>query len=86
VLLDLKDLQNKDEVIVAWPEGEKLKLSREVSFSQLRMRIRGKTDWFEVSGDLQVDEERVLDLRRLLDLVKSTETRFIPLERVNSLL
>ncbi len=80
VLLDLKALQEKGEVSVEWPEGEKLKVTREMSLDQLRMKIRGKTDWFEVSGGLQVDDNLVLDMKRLLELIKTSDTRFIPLE------
>lgn len=79
VLLDLKSLQEKGEVVVEWPEGEKLRVSAEASFSQLRMQIQSKMDWFEVSGQLRVDDNLVLDMKQLLDLVRATGSRFIPL-------
>ena len=79
LLLDLKALQESGGVILEWPEGEKLQVVREASFDQLQMQIRGKTDWFEVSGQLQVDDELVLDMRQLLDLLQSAESRFVPL-------
>ena len=80
VLLDLKTLQENGQVVVEWPEGEKLKVTREIPIHSLQMKIRGKADWFEVSGQLQVDDHLVLDMKRLLELVKTTNTRFIPLE------
>ncbi|MHC1725186.1 MAG: SNF2-related protein [Syntrophobacteraceae bacterium] len=80
VLLDLRTLQQKGQVFVEWPEGEKLKVTREVGFDQFRMKIRGKTDWFEVSGGLTVDDDLVLDMKRLLELLNTTNNRFIPLE------
>ncbi|MEN6439763.1 MAG: SNF2-related protein, partial [Syntrophobacter sp.] len=80
VLLDLRTLQRESRVFVEWPEGEKLKLTRELGFDQFRMRIRGKTDWFEVSGGLTVDDNLVLDMKRLLELLHTTDKRFIPLE------
>ncbi len=80
VLLDLRALQQEGQVFVEWPEGEKLKVTREVSFDQFRMKIRGKTDWFEVSGGLTVDDNLVLDMKRLLELLNTTNNRFIPLE------
>ena len=79
LLLDMKPLQDRGEVILAWPEGERLKVSREVSFDSLRLRIRSRTDWFEVGGELQVDDHLVLDMNRLLDLIESDSTRFLPL-------
>lgn len=79
VLLELKTLQEKGEIAVEWPEGEKLRVTREVPIDRFRMKIRGKTDWFELSGGLAVDDSLVLDMKRLLDLLKTTPTRFIPL-------
>ncbi|HYA41970.1 MAG TPA: DEAD/DEAH box helicase [Syntrophobacteraceae bacterium] len=80
VLLDLKALQEKGQVVVEWPEGEKLRVTREIPIDRLRMNIRGKTDWFEINGELAVDGNLVLDMKRLLDLIGTTPTRFIPLE------
>ena len=79
MLIDMKPLQERGDLVVEWPEGEKLKLLRVVSFDQLRMQIRGKTNWFEVSGQLQVDDHLVLDMRELLDLMQTTNSRFVPL-------
>jgi len=79
LLLDIKPLQDKGEVVLAWPEGERLNVSREVSFSGLRLRIRSRTDWFEIGGELRVDDRLVLDMKRLLELIESDTTRFLPL-------
>lgn len=79
VLVDLKNLQEKGEVVVDWPEGEKLKITREVSFDKLRMSIQGRSNWFEVSGELRVDDNLVFDMKRLLDLLRESGSRFIPL-------
>jgi superfamily II DNA or RNA helicase len=80
MLLDLKAVQEKGQVIVEWPEGEKLRVTSEVGFEQFHMKIRGKTDWFEVSGGLKVDDGLVLDMKRLFELINTTNKRFIPLE------
>lgn len=80
VLLDLKALQERGQVVVEWPEGEKLRVTREISIDRFRLKIRSKTDWFEVSGALKVDDTVVLDMKRLLDLLDKANTRFIPLE------
>lgn len=79
VLSELKTLQDNNQVVMEWPEGEKLKVTREISFDHFRMGIRTGTDWFEVDGVLAVDKDLVLDISKLLDLVRETEHRFIPL-------
>lgn len=79
ILLDLKPLQDKGELILAWPEGERLKVYREVSFDGLHMNINRKTDWFEISGELHVDRDLVIDMQRLLELMDENKQRFIPI-------
>jgi len=79
VLSELKTLQNNNQVVMEWPEGEKLKVTQEISFDHFKMGIRTGTDWFEVNGTLAVDEDLALDMSKLLDLVRESENRFIPL-------
>ncbi len=79
LLFDLKALQELGQVIVAWPEGEKLKVSREIGFNRLQLRIHSRADWFGVDGGIRVDDERVMDMKQLLDLLPGARGRFIPL-------
>ena len=79
VLSELKTLQDSNQVVMEWPEGEKLKVIPEISFDHFKMSIRSGADWFEVDGTLAVDEELTLDISKLLDLVRESEHRFIPL-------
>ena len=79
VLVELKALQDNHQVIMEWPKGETLRVTRQISFDRLRMNIRTGTDWFEVDGLLDLDENLVLDMTKLLDLVRETEYRFVPL-------
>jgi len=57
-------------------KGKKLRVTREVSFDRLRLRIRSKADWFEVGGELQVDDHLVLDMKRLLELIDAEAPGF----------
>jgi superfamily II DNA or RNA helicase len=79
VLLDLKSLQEEEKALVEWPEGERLRVTREVSFQHLRMRIRSRVDWFEMTGELQLDDDQVMDMKQLIELMQNSPSRFIPL-------
>jgi len=79
VLFDLKTLQDTNGVKVEWPEGEKLRITHQASFEQLYLKIRGTTNWFEAKGQLKLNDDLVLDMRKLLDLVGKSKSRFIPL-------
>jgi len=80
--LELVDsLQRLDpaRVVVAWPEGERFRVLQRSKEPALRLSIRSERDWFAVDGELAIDEQRVLDLRSLLEALKSARGRFIEL-------
>ena len=79
VLVELREPLERGEVLVAWPEGEKLRLGRSVSAADLSLRLGGGDRWFTVEGELRVDDERVLGMQQLLELVQATPHRFLPL-------
>ena len=78
LLLELKELEG--EAVVFWPEGERLRVSRQVASSRLSLSIKQAKDWFAVSGELTVDDGLVLDMRQLVELAGLSKGRFLPLE------
>ncbi|MEL4897540.1 DEAD/DEAH box helicase [Crocosphaera sp. Alani8] len=77
LLLQLQDLEG--QVIIEWPEGETLKVTKPAGFSHLHLNLNSQQDWFEVSGQLQLDESLVFDLQQLLTLLEQSPGRFLPL-------
>ena len=77
----LTELQEVDpgKVLVAWPEGESFKVSKKVESTSMRLSIKRDKDWFAAAGDVQIDEERIVDLRALLDMLRSSHGRFVEL-------
>ncbi len=75
VLLELEAV--KDRICLEWPEGEKLKIAHRVSPEQLSIRIQRRQDWFALSGKLQLDESRVMDLKQLLEMVEASPGKFV---------
>lgn len=66
-------------IIVEWPQGRKLSVSRPISFAQLHLQVRQSRNWFEMTGSLELEPSLTLDMRRLLDLAEKSPGRFIPL-------
>jgi len=77
----LAQLQELDpaRVLLAWPEGESFRVSKRVDSTSVRLTIKRDKDWFAASGEVQVDEGKVLDLRHLLDALKGSKGRFVAL-------
>ncbi len=70
LMLELDPLVREKKVIVEWPKGQVLKLAgTRHDFGDLSMRVARKADWFEVSGEMKVDEDTVLELSHLLTLL-----------------
>lgn len=68
-----------DKVTLAWPEGEKLRITQQVSGNNLSLKIKQSGEWFDIDGKLHVDENLVLTLRQLLDLSQTAKGRFVQL-------
>ncbi len=77
LLLELQDLG--DRIILEWPEGEKLRIRNQLSFSHFRMSIRQNRDWFAAEGELRIDDDQVLNMQQVLALLDKSSSRFIPL-------
>jgi SNF2 family DNA or RNA helicase len=77
-LLDVLD-RHQDVSVVEWPEGERLKIRKKVAFDDLNLRMNSAKDWFELEGELKIDENTVLTLGRLLEMVRNGHGRFVEL-------
>ncbi len=78
--LRLVDELGVAEARCLWPKGQPFKVVSRADTSSLRVQVRSAAEWFDASGELAVDKERAVDLRRLLELVdKSRDPRFVAL-------
>lgn len=69
-----------DKCIVEWPEGERFKIRGTVNFSNLNLKIKTQTNWFELQGELKIDEDTVITIQQLLQLTEKGHNRFIELK------
>ena len=77
-LLELQPLVAEEKIILEWPKGEKFRITKIAGFDQFSMNIKEKNDWFEVNGELRIDEKMVLSMQDLLRLSES-KSQFIEL-------
>ena len=65
-----------------WPRGEPFRIVARASTASLALTIKSAADWLQASGELAVDERRVLDLKSLFALLEAHPgSRFLELER-----
>lgn len=72
---------HQDICIVEWPEGERFKLRGTANFSHLKLKLKTQANWFELQGELKVDENTVLTIQQLLQLTEKGHKRFIELKQ-----
>jgi superfamily II DNA or RNA helicase len=77
LLLELQAIE--ENIVMEWPEGEKFRVSHQADVNSFRMNIQRQNDWFAASGELTLDDSLVLDMKRLMELLKQTPSRFVPL-------
>ncbi|MDL2296787.1 DEAD/DEAH box helicase [Bacteroidales bacterium OttesenSCG-928-B11] len=65
--------------VVEWPEGEKFKITGSAGFENLKLSLKTKNNWFDLQGELVVDENTILSLQQLLSLTEKSHGRFIEL-------
>ncbi|MDR2286115.1 MAG: DEAD/DEAH box helicase [Prevotellaceae bacterium] len=79
-LLDILEC-HQDITVVEWPEGEQLKIRKKVNFNNLNLSVTGDTNWFELEGELKIDENTVLSISKLLEMIREGRNhgRFVEL-------
>lgn len=77
LLLQLEAVE--EDIVLEWPEGEKLKIRNKAGIEGWRLHIKQEQDWFSVSGELELDDGSVMDMQALLSLLDQTSSRFVPI-------
>lgn len=72
--------QDEPPVVLLWPKGKELKLSKPLGGQQMDMTVGKQKDWFSLEGELKVGDGEVMDLKNLLTLMENSPGRFVRLE------
>ncbi|MFT6387416.1 MAG: superfamily II DNA or RNA helicase [Cellvibrionaceae bacterium] len=62
-----------------WPKGGKIKLSKEAGLDQMNASVRQAGDWFQLEGQLKLDDGEVVAMGSLMELMQNSSSRFIKL-------
>ncbi|QPB82878.1 ATP-dependent helicase [Pseudoalteromonas rubra] len=63
-----------------WPRGKKFRLSKPLESQHLALAMSKQNQWFDVTGELQVDDTQVVELKKLLSLMATSHGRFVSLD------
>ena len=71
-----------DQVIVEWPEGVKFEVRQQIGMNRFSITTRAHNNWFELDGELQVNEKTTLKIKDIIDQIEKKSTRFIQLDGI----
>ncbi|MBV8680659.1 MAG: DEAD/DEAH box helicase, partial [Aquitalea sp.] len=77
----VEELQAQDpaQLECVWPQGQRMRIQGKAGLPQLRIKTQRKHGWLEVTGEVQVDEDRVLQLRQLLEALAARPGQYLRL-------
>lgn len=78
VMLQLQKLDNF--AVLKWPQGKPIRISRETDLSHAHFSVRKNNDWLSLSGNIQVDENHVIEIQNLITLLSVSSGRFVKLD------
>jgi hypothetical protein len=68
-----------DAVVLQWPEGKRVGLSREATLARMSVSVTQGRDWLGLEGGLTLDDGKLLGMQQLLELVAESKGRFVRL-------
>lgn len=78
VLAECKAVESLATIL--WNESKPIVVSPTLSSSNLSLKVTSAGDWFNIEGKLNIDEKKVIPFRELLDLLDSSDGRFVQLD------
>ena len=64
---------------IEWEQGRQLKLKQAAQPEKWQIDLKGRGGWFDLEGEVQLDDDTVLSMAQLLELVGSSRSEYIRL-------
>ncbi len=80
ILQEFDSYRKDEKLIIEWPQGEKLRVRHHVSFDHLLIKVKTNNDWFELDGQVTVNDDLVLSIQEILQRTEKSDNRFIALD------
>lgn len=74
-----------ENYFMEWPAGEKMRLKKAASTGNWNINLKSNGNWFDIEGDVQLDEETVMSAAQLLELISLNRGKYIRLNETDYL-
>ena len=82
-LLDYLKENPQTDYILEWPEGEKIRLRNQLNSSCWKVNLKSDNNWFEMEGEVMVDEDTILSISDFIDLLRKSKSNYIQLNKTD---
>jgi len=66
-----------DAIRAEWPEGCRYKIKGVCELKDLSVKVKSGINWFELTGELKISEDRLISMATLLSLMSSSQGRYL---------
>lgn len=67
--------QRLDRFAIEWPQGKKINVLPQIKAGNASISVKSKENWFDVEGEIKIDEATSLDISAILELIASGALR-----------
>ena len=78
--LELLARLRQAEIPMHWPLGKSWKLSAPLGRPQVTVRAEADHEWFSLQGEVRISDTQVVQLGRMLELLREHPGRYVPLD------
>ncbi len=71
--------ENPETIDIEWKQGERIRTLPRVNFKSLNMKLKSKNNWFEYTGEINIDEDRVINLKDLISNITRADGNYVKL-------
>ncbi len=78
-LTEMETPREEGKLVIEWTKGQKLNLVGKIGFGNFSLNVKGKNEWFEISGKVKINENLVLSMQELTQLMGDGAKDFVEL-------
>ncbi len=71
--------ENTESCRVEWPEGARFHITKSLMPKDIHLSIKGAAQWFEVDGEVNINESSMMKISELLEKFRHSNGRFVAL-------
>ena len=68
-----------DSIVIDWMQGKEMRL-KQAAGSSWNVGLKSNNGWFDIEGEVRIDDETVISMAQLLDMVAQNRGRYLRLD------